>query len=168
MGLFDRLFGDRTSEAQLLYNAAVAKGREPHWYVEGAVPDTVDGRFDMITAIVAVIMLRLEDDPDGAAPNARLAECFVADMDGQMRELGIGDVVVGKKIGRLMSLLGGRLGAYRDGLAGGSLDEALVRNLYRGVAPGNEAVVHVAKRLAALRADLDQVTIPALLEGRLP
>ena len=166
--MFDRLFGERVSEAQPLYDAAVAKGREPHWYVEGAVPDTVDGRFDMITATVAVIMLRLEDDPDGAAPNARLAECFVADMDGQMRELGIGDVVVGKKIGRLMSLLGGRLGAYRDGLAAGSLDEALVRNLYRGVAPGNAAVAHVAERLTALRTDLDRVTIPALLEGRLP
>ena len=169
MGWIDRLFGERTSEAQLLYNAAVAKGREPHWYVTGAVPDTVDGRFDMITAIVAMVMLRLEsDEPAGAAPSARLTECFVTDMDGQMRELGIGDVVVGKKIGKLMSLLGGRLGAYRTGLAAGSLDEALVRNLYRGAAPPPDALGHVAGQLVAFRQALDGVPIPALLEGHLP
>lgn len=169
LGWIDRLFGERTSEAQLLYNAAVAKGRDPHWYVAGAVPDTVDGRFDMITAIVALIMLRLEsEDPQGAAPSARLTECFVSDMDGQMRELGVGDVVVGKKIGKLMSLLGGRLGAYRDGLAAGSLDDALVRNLYRGVAPAPDALRHVADHLTAFRQALEDVSIPALLEGRLP
>src|SRR3546814_14845384 len=61
-----------------------------------------------------------------------LTELFVDDMDGQLRQIGIGDMIVGKHIGRMMSALGGRLSAYRSGLgAGESLEDALVRNLYR-------------------------------------
>lgn len=168
MGWFDKLFGMRVSTAQRLYDAAVAKGREAHWYVEGGVPDTLDGRFDMITAVVAMIMLRLESEESaGAAPNARLAECFVTDMEGQMREIGIGDVVVGKRMGKLMSLLGGRLGAYREGLSAGSLDAALLRNLYRGDAPPAGALRHAADRLTAFRQALDERPIGALLQGRI-
>lgn len=168
LGWFNRVFAERPSEAQRLYDAVVAKGREAHWYVEGGVPDSVDGRFDMITAVVAMVMLRLEDDMQGAGPNARLAECFVTDMEGQMRELGVGDVVVGKQMGKLMGLLGGRLGAYRDGLAAGSLDAALLRNLYRSEAPSPAALRHVAEALTAFRHMLDTVTIAALLRGEMP
>jgi cytochrome b pre-mRNA-processing protein 3 len=98
-----------------------------------------------------------------------LTEIFVDDMDGQLRQIGIGDLVVGKHIGRIMSALGGRLGAYRAGLAGDeSLDEALVRNLYRGVAPAPEALAHSAQALRALAAALDGASLDALRAGSLP
>ena len=84
-----------------------------------AVPDTVDGRFDMIAAVLCTVLLRLEREPEGLATTAPLTERFVDDMDGQLRQIGIGDIVVGKHIGKMMSMLGGRLGAYRDGLARG-------------------------------------------------
>ncbi len=154
--------------AVTLYDAVVARGRMLHWYLAGAVPDTLDGRFDMIAAVLSMAMLRLERDGAGAAPAASLAECFVDDMDGQLRQIGFGDMVVGKHIGRMMAALGGRLGAYRDGLADGTLAPALVRNLYRGVEPAPAALAHVATELRAFRAALDGVAIDDLLAGKLP
>ncbi len=151
-----------------LYTAIVARGREPHWYRQGAVPDTIDGRFDAIAAVLSVVLLRLEAEPAAAEPAARLTECFVDDMDGQLREIGIGDIVVGKHIGRMMAMLGGRLGAYRDGLAAGDLRPALVRNLYRGEPPAEAAVAYVAERLTALSQALAATPLDALLAVRLP
>ena len=133
------------------------------------MPDTVDGRFDMVAAILALVLLRLETAPEAAAPSARLTELFVTDMDGQLREIGIGDIIVGKHIGRMMSMLGGRLGAYRDGLASsGDLEAALVRNVWRGEAPAPAALAHVATTLRAFAAALAATPVAIVLEGTLP
>ncbi|GAA0305560.1 ubiquinol-cytochrome C chaperone family protein [Sphingomonas oligophenolica] len=163
-----KLFGSRDETALPLYEAIVAQARAPHWYEAGAVPDSIDGRFDMVATILALVLLRLEGDPAGAAPSASLTERFVDDMDGQLREIGIGDVVVGKHIGKMMSMLGGRLGAYREGLAGGDLDAALIRNLYRGAAPAAGALSHVSESLLAFRDALSAMPTGAVIEGKLP
>ncbi|HEX8383531.1 MAG TPA: ubiquinol-cytochrome C chaperone family protein [Sphingomonas sp.] len=170
MGLLERLFGRSEAEPTLdLYNAVVARARAPHWYVEGGLPDTVDGRFDAVAAVLAVVMLRLEQEgASGAEPSARLAERFVDDMDGQLRQIGIGDMTVGKHIGRMMSMLGGRLGAFREGLAGGDLDGAITRNLFRGQAPTPQALAHVRGALIALRDDLRAAPVEQILEGWVP
>ncbi len=89
-------------------------------------------------------------------------------MDGQLREIGIGDIVVGKHIGKMMSMLGGRLGAYRDAAAPADLDAALVRNLYRGDVPDPAALAHARESLLALRASLDAAPTGTLLAGQLP
>jgi len=170
MGFLQRLLG-RSNEASAtaaLYAAVVARGRAPHWYREGQVADSVDGRFDMIAVVMALVLLRLEGDPEGATPSAQLAERFIADMDSQLREIGIGDIVVGKHIGRMMGMLGGRLGAYRTGLADNNLGPALVRNLYRGHAPDDTALAHVETRLLALRDALDATPTADLVAGGLP
>ena len=169
MGLLKRLFGapDRGTAPQL-YAAIVAIGRTPHWYEAGAVPDTIDGRFDMIAAILSLVLLRLEKEPDAIAPSTALAECFIEDMDGQLREIGIGDVVVGKHMGRMMGMVGGRLGAYRAGLAGEGLQGALVRNLYRGHAPTEAALAHVEAALVSFRDRLATTPTAAILAGELP
>ncbi|QDZ09236.1 ubiquinol-cytochrome C chaperone [Sphingomonas panacisoli] len=167
MGFFDR-FKAKREETAALYAAVVARARMPHWYLDGAVPDTMDGRFDMIAAVLAMVMLRLESDPAGARAATHLAEAFVDDMDPQLREIGIGDLMVGKHIGRMMGMLGGRLGAYRDGIAAGDLKPALVRNLYRGEAPAEAAVAHVERELLALHAAAAGVTIDRLVAGELP
>jgi cytochrome b pre-mRNA-processing protein 3 len=168
MSWLARLWG-RPDEGALLplYNAVVARAREPHWYVDGAVPDSLDGRFDMIAAVLAFVLLRLEEAPEGAAASAQLTERFVDDMDGQLRQIGIGDLVVGKHMGKMMAMLGGRLGAYRNGLAGGGIDAALVRNLYRGAAPSPGAVAHVRDALLGLRTELAAVPLPRLIAGEL-
>lgn len=168
MGFFDRFRGRPADAALPLYHAVVARARQPHWYLDGAVPDTLDGRFDMVAAITAFVLLRLEDLPAGAPAAAHLTERFVDDMDAQVRQIGFGDMVVGKQIGRMMAMLGGRLGAYRAGIAGGTLDAALVRNLYRGVEAPAAAVAHVRESLLAFRAALAATPLDALERGELP
>jgi cytochrome b pre-mRNA-processing protein 3 len=163
-----KFFGRQDEAALPLYTAVVARAREPHWYDRGAVPDTVDGRFDMVAAILAFVLLRLERDEAAAGPSAQLTERFVDDMDGQLREIGIGDIIVGKHIGRMMSMLGGRLGAYRDGLAANDLDAALIRNVYRGDSPEAPALRHVATSLLAFRDALAATSTATLIGGILP
>ncbi len=149
----------------------VAKAREPHWYLDGGAPDTLDGRFDMVAAVLAMVMLRIEAEPPGDMAAATLAtdvtERFVDDMDAQVRQIGFGDIVVGKHVGRMMGMLGGRLGAYRSAIATGDLSEPLIRNLWRGDAPPPEAASYVSEQLQRFHASLHDVSLADLREGRL-
>lgn len=168
MGWWQRLIVERTPPQAALYAGVVARARAPHWYLDGAVPDTTDGRFDMVIAVLSAVLLRFEDGPAGAEPAARVTERFVEDMDGQLRESGIGDIVVGKHIGRLMAMLGGRLGAYRDGWTSGDIRPALTRNLYREAPVEPAALDHVAAALDAWRARLAAMSLAELAAGTLP
>jgi cytochrome b pre-mRNA-processing protein 3 len=164
-----RLFGRADPKDGLLplYHAVVAQGRQPHWYVEGAVPDTLDGRFDMIVAVLAQVLMRLEQQ-GGTQESVWLTELFVDDMDGQLRQEGIGDVVVGKHIGRMMSALGGRISAYRAALAGeADMADALRRNLYRGAPVTDTALAHVEGALRERWTRLGCLTRDAMLTGDL-
>ena len=160
---------DERAPVRALYDAIIAEARAPHWYVEGGVADSIDGRFDMVNVVLALVLIRMEALGDDAKkPSALLAETFVTDMDGQLRELGIGDVVVGKHIGRMMGALGGRLGAYRQGFAaGGDPRDALLRNVYRGEAPDAAALDHVEAALKSLFEGLSHLPLIDLLAGRL-
>lgn len=169
MSLLSRLLNPRAdehAEVRPLWHRVVELAREPRWYREGGVADTVAGRFDAVTLVLALVLLRMEREPGLVGPSARLTELFVTDMDGQLRESGVGDLVVGKKIGRLMSVLGGRLGAYREGLAGddATLAAAAARNvtLVEGADPA--WVAAAMRRLAAQLAALDGA---ALLAGEI-
>ena len=168
MGFWQKLFGKRGEREALapLYRAVVAAARRPVWYRAGAVPDTLDGRFDMVAAILSLVLIRLEREGDaGRAPSALLTEIFVDDMDGQLRQAGIGDIVVGKHIGKMMGQLGGRLGAFRQGLGSSELDDVIVRNIYRGVAPDPAAQAVVRDGLVTLDAALTATPIGEMLDG---
>lgn len=168
--LFSRPFsrGDDRAAFRPLYAALVGKARAPHWYQEGAVPDTIDGRFDMVAAMLSLVLLRMEA-LGLQGKGAVLTEVFVEDMDGQVRQIGFGDLVVGKQIGKMMSALGGRLAAYRAALAGeASLDEAVARNIFRGEAPDAAALAHVSAGLRGMAASLNELDAKALLAGALP
>ena len=152
-----------------LWNAVVATARQPHWYREGGVPDTLDGRFDMVSLILALVLHRIDDDPDQARAGVELTELFVDDMDGQMRQIGFGDMVVGKQIGRMVGALGGRLGAYQAADGSDELRAALVRNLWRGKEPPAAGLAHVMARVAAQRAALAATPVDTLVVAdRLP
>lgn len=167
-----RIFGARPDPREArrpLWNAIVAAARAPHWYVEGGVPDTLDGRFDMVSLILALVLHRIDDNPDQALAGVELTELFVNDMDGQMRQVGFGDMVVGKQVGRMVGALGGRLGAYRAADGSDALKAALVRNLWRGVEPDAAALTHVMTETAKLRATLQAMPVEALVAAdRLP
>ncbi|HEX9933376.1 MAG TPA: ubiquinol-cytochrome C chaperone family protein [Allosphingosinicella sp.] len=166
-----QLFGERQERATLapLYRAVVAEGRDPFWYRDGGVPDTIDGRFDLVSSVLALVLLRMEaEGPAARRAEVLLTEVFIEDMDGTVRQLGIGDQVVGKHVGKMMGALGGRLGAYRD--AGGepaAFAAAVERNVFRGDAPSPDAVALVAARLTALRGALAAVPYAELLAGRI-
>lgn len=146
-----------------LWNAVVATARAPHWYAEGGVPDTLDGRFDMVSLVLALVLHRIDDDPAEGRAGVELTELFVNDMDGQMRQIGFGDMVVGKQIGRMVGALGGRLGVYRAADGSDELRAALVRNLWRGNEPDAAALAHVMAEVGKLRAALAATPVPVLV-----
>lgn len=168
MSLLSRLLRPRRDpreDVRTLWHRVVEIAREREWYARFGAADTVAGRFDLITAVLSIVLIRMEREPALVEPSVRLAELFVDDMDGQLREAGVGDVVVGKHIGRLMSVLGGRLGAYRAALADGDMEGAVTRNVSFGETadPGG-----FAEALAALDTTLRGVEGEALLAGRIP
>ena len=171
MSFLQRLFGETKQRAALmpLYRALVGIGRDPVWYRDGGVPDTLDGRFDILAAITALALLRLEAEGEaGKVPSVLLTELFIEDMDGTLRQIGIGDYVVGKHVGRMVGALGGRLGAFREGLRAGSLAEAVDRNIFHEAPPSAASVDFVARRLESFSQNLTQIPVAALYDGKVP
>jgi cytochrome b pre-mRNA-processing protein 3 len=161
IGVLTRIFGGSRERMVPLYSTVVAEARRPEWYARAQVPDTIDGRFDMVALVLSLVLIRLE--ALGANAEASLlTEVFIDDMDGTMREIGFGDLVVGKRVGGMMSALGGRLGAYRSG----DRRDALTRNLYRSEPPGDAALDAALAMTNALQARIDAAPRDALLEGR--
>lgn len=147
MSLLSRLLGtapDPRESVRPLWHRVIELAREPVYYADCRVADSVAGRFDMITAVLSAVMVRLEAS-QLRSESALLAELFVEDMDGQLREFGVNDVVVGKRIGKLMSVLGGRLGAYRGAYNEGDL-ERLTAAVSRNVTFAEGADEGVASR----------------------
>ena len=174
MALLDRLtrFARQAPVGDALYRAVVAAARTPDWYVQGEVPDTVDGRFDIVALMLGLVLLRLEQSGGPQAQfSADLTERFIADMDGSLRELGVGDQNVGKHVGRMVSALGGRLGAYRDALAEGApasaLPEALQRNVYRAAVVEPAALAWLTVEVRAAWATIGALPTAQLLAGKL-
>lgn len=170
MSLLSRLMGKADpaqEQVRPLWHKVVEIAREQRWFTAGGIADTVPGRFDAITLVLALVMLRMEGDPALSAPSGRLTELFVADMDGQLRQSGIGDLSVGKQIGKLMGALGGRIEALRTGLAesgDAELIAAIERNVTLGET-GNPAAI--AADLRALSAALAGLNNDDLLGGKI-
>jgi cytochrome b pre-mRNA-processing protein 3 len=153
------------------YRAVVDLARDPWFYSVGTAADTVDGRFDMIALILSVVITRLEASGPSTMPLRQgLREQFVDDMDTSVRELGVGDLAVGKHVKRMVSALDGRLNAYRLPLVEGNaaqLFEALERNLYRGDPPSSHGPDLVVERILKLFERLKTISDEAITGGRL-
>jgi len=137
--MFFRRFFSSSPETQVareVYSAIVAKARQPFFYAELHVPDSVDGRFDMIALHAILLMNRLaRGGPQAKVLSQKLFDEFFADMDRSLREMGAGDLSVGKKVRKMAEVFYGRAAAYRDALdrndvAG--LESAIARNVYAG------------------------------------
>ena len=165
-----RLFRSEPNIAEPLYRQVVAKARSPHWYVDGAVPDTMEGRFAVLATLLALTDLRLESGGDAAVKaSVGLAECFVHDMDSQLRQDGVGDPVMGKKVGSLVGALGGRVGAWRRAVGGEESWEAVTgRSLYREKVPSQAALDHSLEELKRYWQALQGRGDEALIGGVLP
>ena len=169
MALLDRLLGPKTDETNLrpLWHRVVEVAREPQWYAKCGIADSVAGRFDCITVVLSLVLLRLEGSAAVRSQTARLTELFVADMDGQLRQSGIGDVVMGKHMGKLMSALGGRIDAFRAALAEPG-DAALAAAVERNITLIDGADVGaVAKEMRVIAATLATTDDAALIAGEI-
>jgi cytochrome b pre-mRNA-processing protein 3 len=151
--LLSRLLGPHTDDhaaVRPLWHGLVAQARHKDWYAQYGIADTLGGRFDAITLVLSLVLIRMEQEDALKTHCALLTELFVTDMDGQLREAGVGDIVVGKHIGRLMSVLGGRLGAYRTALESSGDDEliaALQRNTTLTAGADITALNHATRSL---------------------
>ena len=169
MSFFSRLLGKDAAQREALrplWHRIVEIAREKHWYATRGIADTVSGRFDTITLVLALALIRMERSDVLQASGTLLTELFVADMDGQLRQSGVGDPSVGKHVRNLMATLGGRLGALRSALPQGK--EALVPVLERNVSLVEGANVDaLAEGGLALWQDFEATGDEALLEGRI-
>jgi cytochrome b pre-mRNA-processing protein 3 len=159
----------RPGQSHPLYERVVTEARSPHWYVEGEVPDTIDGRFAVLASLLALTSVRLERGSEAAQrAGIDLTERFIADMDGEIRQLGVGDPSIGKQVGGMVSALGGRVGAWRRALGSEEdWDEVAIRSLYRGVAPGRSARDHSAAALRLFWDRLERAGDGALVTGEM-
>jgi cytochrome b pre-mRNA-processing protein 3 len=150
-----------------LYDALVGWARDPRPYRDHGVPDSLDGRFDML-ALVMTLALRRLAQPGNARFGQQLMEHFVADMDSTVRELGAGDLGVGRRVRAMAEALLGRMAAYRAALDEGSLplEEVLARNVYRGESR-SEQVAGLSDHTHRLIARLDELSPDEIMAGRI-
>jgi cytochrome b pre-mRNA-processing protein 3 len=147
-----KLFRRRDPAANPLYGQIVAQARQPAFYLAGKVPDTVQGRFEMIALHMFLVLHRLKQEGEQGADLAQdLFDLMFQDMDRNLRELGTGDLAVGKRIKTLAKGLYGRIAAYEGGLAdhaeSGDLEQALARNVFGSDQAASEALKELASYL---------------------
>jgi cytochrome b pre-mRNA-processing protein 3 len=141
----------------VLYGAAVAAAREPIFYTRLGVPDTLDGRFDLVGLHVGLLIRHLRRKP---APGPALAQAvfdaMFNDMDVNLREMGVGDLSVGKRVRAMWEAFHGRASAYEAALDDPDpalLETALARNVWRGAGPPEVAQGAVALAVIARAQD---------------
>ena len=148
--MFQRLRSREDPHANIrrLYGAIVAQARAPGFYADYGVPDTVEGRFDMVVLHVYLVFRRLVAGGErGRALGQQMFDLFIEDMDASVRELGVGDLSVPRKVRAMAEGYYGRAGAYDAALSAdgdGRLAEVLLRNVYAG----NRTAETGARRLA--------------------
>lgn len=128
-----RLFGKSAANeaARRILSAVTQAARAHDLYGEGRAPDTLDGRFEVLTAFAAVALLRLKAPPAAERVAQEFTDILFRYLDAGLREAGVGDLSVAKRMKALAGRFYGRLAAYEAGLAGqGGLAEALARNVW--------------------------------------
>lgn len=150
-----------------LYNSTVAAARDPYLYATLGVPDTLDGRFDGIVLYVYLLVRRLDMEPDpGAALAQAVFDAMFLDMDINLREMGVGDLSVGKRNRAMWEAFHGRSAAYAKGWDDApALEIALARNFWRGKAPPAGSAAALVRLATAEAACLRRHRLDTLLRG---
>ena len=151
-----------------LYGAIVAQARRPEFYEEFGIADSVEGRFELIVLHLAVVLQRLEREPQGATLGRALLDAFGRDMDHNLREMGVGDLAVPKQIKRMMEAFYGRAKSYESALAAddpAALARSLGRNVFAGGAAGG--VARLADYVRCTARQLDAADGAQFLRGSL-
>lgn len=168
-GVFRRRAQERQSLAEL-YAALATQARAPGFYAELGVPDTVDGRFDLLVLHAWLAMQRLDDEPDGGPLKQELFDTMFDHLDLTVREMGAQDLGVGRRIKRMAEGFQGRASAFREAWLAGDeagLREALRRNVFAKTAATDEALAALASYVAETVKCLKKADRPTLLAGRI-
>lgn len=168
---FRRIAENRTIAA--LYGMIVTQARSAAFYVDYEVPDTVAGRFDLIVLHLVLLLRRLESSDSGGRGRRelgqRLFDAFCRDLDGNLREMAIGDLAVPKHMRRFGEAFYGRQAAYLAALESGDqrdFENALARNIFTGGSVGIDAkAARLARYARAAAQELDAQKDDALMRG---
>ena len=152
---------------QRLYGAIVAQARLPSFYLRYGVPDTVDGRFDLIVLHLFLVMQRLRNGQGQLAALVQpLVEAFCRDLDHNLREMGVSDLAVPKRVQASVEALYGRSDAYRAAGDMQALAVAVARNVFGKTEPGNSAALLANYMIQTMEA-LNRMPSDALVRGDL-
>ena len=159
-----------------LYGAAVAAARQPWFYRELGVPDTLDGRFDLVGLHAFLVIRRLSAlAPPGPDLSQAVFDAMFSDMDINLREMGVSDLAVGKRVTAMWEAFHGRAAAYEAALAGAppvgdgdtALAEALARNVWRGQVTLPDGPRRLASLVRRHVENLGRIAPAALQAGKL-
>jgi cytochrome b pre-mRNA-processing protein 3 len=170
-GLFGLARGSQYERAGFnLYAAAVAAAREPYLYESLGVADTLDGRFDLVCLYAFLLVHRLRRDPEpGPSLAQAVFDAMFSDMDVSLREMGVGDLSVARRMRAMWEAFNGRAHAYAAALALAddivALEAALIRNVWRGTPPPEDQATALARLVTAQVAYLDTQDLDALVAG---
>ena len=158
----------KTNPAAALYLAIVAAARQPGWFREAGVPDTIDGRYCVLATLLALADLRLSTGGATAqALSPRLTELFIDDMDAQLCQSGVGDPTLGKTVRKMVAGVSARIERWRSlaGEDGGDWLPALNFGLYRDRAPSAGEAAAAQALVEDWRDRLDRATDSDLAKG---
>jgi len=148
--------------------AATAVARQPAYYRLGKVPDTIDGRFALLATIIALLLVRIEHEGEAGNPlSVGVTERFIAAMEAEHRELGLGDPALGRTVRKLVGSLSRRVDLWRSAItAGGDWDATTRASLYKAD-PGANALEWSATALRAQWTLLAARDLAGLEKGEL-
>ena len=156
------------SRGAALFEALTTESRRPHWYIEGAVPDTFDGRFAVLATLTALTLVRMENE-EGAENrfSVALTERFIEVMESEHRQLGIGDPTLGRTVRKLVGMLARRTEAWRKATEQtADWFETTGESLYKqGASP--DALSHSAQALKAFNEELAATPLDQLERGKI-
>jgi cytochrome b pre-mRNA-processing protein 3 len=152
--------------AQRLYAVLTAQARRPDFYLSCGVPDTIDGRFEMVALHAFLLFRRLKGHGEKAGAVAQsVYDVMFSDFDASVREMGAQDLGVGRRIKFMTEAMNGRFQAYEAGLARGELELALKRNLYGTIEPVEECLKRMTDYVKRADAELAALPIDQLMRG---
>jgi cytochrome b pre-mRNA-processing protein 3 len=165
------LFGRRSRNAAIverLYEVVAEASRRPAFYRDLGAPDTVEGRFEMLTLHAHLVVRRLRSLPDPASDLAQdLVDSIFAHFDAALRELGVGDISVPKRMKTMASAFLGRARAYEEALStGGGLTAALARNVFGNSPRPAQAPELLANYVVAVISRLEGLGLDEFVAGR--
>jgi cytochrome b pre-mRNA-processing protein 3 len=166
--LFARLTGE-PRRGQALFGLAVAEASRTDWFVEGGVPDTINGRFAVLATVIALISVRLERDGEaGGQATVALTERLVESLDVEIREMGVGDPTLGKQVRKLVGAVGGRIERWRTLIeTDGPWADEVQRSLYLDDPADRDALACSESQLRGFWHRLTETRLDQLCEGRM-